>query len=415
MKYLFDMLVLLLLSSMGFAQFEVQGIIRPRAEYRNGYKILRDSSTHPAYFISQRTRLSFSYKTDKLKTKISFYDARAWGDQLLKKDLATIGLLEGWAEVDLSSDVSIKLGRQMLKYDNSRLMSPVNWNQIGAAHDAVVVKFRPKSWEIDLGFAFSQSDQNLFGTDVSALINNYKNLNFLWISKKIKHFTLSSFTIADGYQSHENENIMYMRYTPGFILKYNDDRFDLAGRAFYQGGKDNNGLDLSAYYLNFEAGAQLSSSFKPIAGIEVKSGNPVNDSLSKTDKAFNILYGGRHKFNGHMDYLSVPSTTLGAGLINPYLKMQWIVNPRLKLTAAWHYFKLQGNYVYHSAKIDKYLGQEIDVNAYLKISEYIKIEGGYSVMFAAESTAIIKGGDSKKFNSWAYVMLTIDPVFYKGN
>ena len=48
---------LLTICSIASAQFEIQGIIRPRFEYREGYSTLCNDTTTPAVFISQRSRL----------------------------------------------------------------------------------------------------------------------------------------------------------------------------------------------------------------------------------------------------------------------------------------------------------------------------------------------------------------------
>lgn len=135
-------LTLILCTSGLYAQFDMQGVIRPRFEYRDGYKKLRTENTKPAYFMSQRTRLTFNYKNRTLSTRITLYDARVWGDQVLKMDEPSMGLHEAWFELNLTESSKLKFGRQELNYDNSRLISRVNWNQIGAAHDAGLFKFR---------------------------------------------------------------------------------------------------------------------------------------------------------------------------------------------------------------------------------------------------------------------------------
>ena len=172
------------------AQFEMQGIIRPRFEFRDGYSTLRNDTTSPAAFVSQRTRLNFLYQKGKLETMLSIYDFRVWGDQALKQDMASFGLNEAWAKISLNDAWSIKLGRQALKYDNSRLISPVNWNQIGAAHDALLVQYKKNDWTIDFGTAYNQSSVSKFGTYYEFYESHYKSLNFLWISKKFENFTM---------------------------------------------------------------------------------------------------------------------------------------------------------------------------------------------------------------------------------
>ena len=113
----FKLILLLVFLASNFvssAQFEIQGIIRPRFEFRDGYSTLRNDTTTAAAFVSQRTRLNFSYKKRKLETMLSLYDFRVWGDQALKQDMASFGLNEAWAKIYLNNSWSIKLGRQAL-------------------------------------------------------------------------------------------------------------------------------------------------------------------------------------------------------------------------------------------------------------------------------------------------------------
>ena len=54
-----------------YAQFKISGEIRPRMEYRHGYKKLADSLADNALFIDQRTRLNFDYKQERLAFRVS--------------------------------------------------------------------------------------------------------------------------------------------------------------------------------------------------------------------------------------------------------------------------------------------------------------------------------------------------------
>lgn len=413
MKRIIIVFLLVVVSFPLFAQFEVSGVIRPRFEYRNGYKTLRDSNTTMAAFVSQRTRLSFKYTNDKLKTGITLYDFRVWGDQQLKSDQASMGLYEAWAEISLSKPFSLKLGRQSFKYDNSRLISPVNWNQIGAAHDAALLKYRKTGWKIDFAMAYNQTAQNNFGTDYSALINNYKSLNFLWINKEFGRFNLASLSILDSYQKQGSTNVNYLRFTSGGIVKYKQNFWELDGRAFYQMGRNKNGQKMDAYYLNGDINLRLKDKIKLIAGAEVMSGNDAVDSLNTVDNAFDIVVGGRHKFNGRMDYFSVPSSTANAGLINPYLRCNFQWNKKVSLLLEYHYFMLYGNCISENKIMEKDLGHEVDLTYKQKFTEDLTLEAGYAMIFASETTKIIKSGDNTLYNNWAYLMLTISPQFFK--
>jgi hypothetical protein len=232
------------------------------------------------------------------------------------------------------------------------------------------------------------------------------------LRREFGKFDIALLAIADGYQKEGTKNTIYLRYTGGLILKYFAEKWDITARGFYQGGKLQTGQDVSAFYQNIDLGIKLSKKFRLLGGMELFSGNNATDSLNKTDHAFNILIGGRHKFNGTMNYFSVPSTTKRAGLVNPYLKLKFIVSKNVDIFADYHFFRLYGNFIDNGNIIDKNLGNEIDLKFKTRILKYLKLEGGYSFLFATESMEVIKGGSNSYFNSWAYFMVTVDPVLF---
>ena len=60
-----------------FAQeLEANLQIRPRFEYRNGFKELMKDGLYPTSFVSQRSRMNFFYKQEKIKANLSFQNVR---------------------------------------------------------------------------------------------------------------------------------------------------------------------------------------------------------------------------------------------------------------------------------------------------------------------------------------------------
>lgn len=403
----------LTVSSIVSAQFEIQGIIRPRFEFRDGYSTLRNDTTTPAAFVSQKSRLNLSYKKGKLQTKFSLFDFRVWGDQVLKKDVASLGLHEAWANININDFWSLKFGRQELKYDNNRLISPVKWNQIGASYDALIIKYRKNNWTVDLGTAWNQSAQNKFGTDYEYSATLYKSLNFLWLSNKFENFTISSLNILDGNQDTINPELLHFRLTSGIIPEYKNNNIHITARIFGQTGQLQSGQDINAFYSNIDLTYDLSEKINLTIGNEIISGNDGLDSLNLTSKAFDILYGGRHKFNGRIDYFSIPATTKGAGLIDSYLKADYKFSTRTSLMTEYHYFMLQNKYVNNGIVIDKFLGHEIDFVFKQKFTDNINLEAGYSFILGSESLEIIKDGNKDLWNHWFYLMLTVNPTLFK--
>lgn len=116
------------------AQTTLTGELRPRFEYRHGFKSLIDSAESGTAFISQRTRLNFGYLSKKFRIGITLQDVRTWGSQ--PQSVISDGLTsfhQSWAEYFFSKKVSARFGRQELKYDDIRIFDPGNWSHQGKA------------------------------------------------------------------------------------------------------------------------------------------------------------------------------------------------------------------------------------------------------------------------------------------
>jgi hypothetical protein len=133
------------------SQVTVNAELRPRFEIRDGYKQLSDTSSLPAFFVSQRSRIGLGFAKEKYSIYFSIQDVRVWGDEQnytstgVTGDNASIDLKEAWVEYFVSDHVSIKFGRQELKYADQRLIGARNWNQNGMSYDALIFKYKATS------------------------------------------------------------------------------------------------------------------------------------------------------------------------------------------------------------------------------------------------------------------------------
>ncbi|MBC7409965.1 MAG: alginate export family protein [Arcicella sp.] len=160
------------------AQFTLTGQLRTRTEIRNGLGNLVPTNSKSAAFTSQRTRLNFGYKWDRVLFGASIQDVRVWGQDassISNADGAKLMLHEGWAEVTLANKadttvkfkaldlLTVKIGRQELSYDDVRLIGNLDWLQQGRRHDMILLKALHHGWQVDLGYAFGQNT-DAFGT-----------------------------------------------------------------------------------------------------------------------------------------------------------------------------------------------------------------------------------------------------------
>ena len=98
------MLLTNLVTVEAHAQFTLSGQLRTRTEVRNGLGnlVLKDSKA--AAFTSQRTRLVFGYKWERLTFGVSVQDVRVWGQDassVSSADGNRFMLHEAWADLML--------------------------------------------------------------------------------------------------------------------------------------------------------------------------------------------------------------------------------------------------------------------------------------------------------------------------
>jgi len=178
---------LILIAFLSNAQFTLVGQLRTRTEVRNGYGNLVLKGSKAAAFTSQRTRLIFGYKWDRLTLGVTIQDVRIWGQDastISNADGSRLMLHEGWAELTLFNKadttirtkgidlMTIKIGRQELSYDDVRLIGNLDWLQQGRRHDMALLKTVHKGWQVDLGYAFNQNSDAFSVTGTSYVPSN---------------------------------------------------------------------------------------------------------------------------------------------------------------------------------------------------------------------------------------------------
>ncbi len=402
-----------------YGQFSLVGEIRPRAEFRNGFKTLNKDNTDPAFFIEQRSRLYFGYQADKINFKLSLQDVRIWGNanQIYKEDPALANVYEAWAEYKLSSKWAVKAGRQELNYDNARFLGNLGWAQQGRSHDALLLTFKDSSGtQLHVGGAFNQNvpfEPGKLASTFYSGVNNYKTIQYAWLHKDIGNSNFSVLVFNDGRQAADST--MNFRQTYGFFGNTKVGSVKLQGELYYQGGKNGGGTDVSAYMIALNA--TLPTKITPLTiGFDYLSGTEATDDK---DKSFAPLYGTNHKFYGLMDYFYVgnPHNAGGKniGLVDIFLKTNFKLSEKSSLMGHLHYFSspvsiktLDG-----SGDASTGLGTEIDLVWNVNMSKWANFKLGYSQMFATETMGIVKGANHDVSNNWAWAMLTIKPELFK--
>lgn len=398
--------------------FEIGGQIRPRAEYKHGYRSLIGDDVKPAFAISQRTRLNMNYNSTLFNTGISIQDVRTWGDAASANKTDVNGLMvhQAWGELFIKQKFSIKAGRQTIIYDDQRIFGNSDWNQQGRSHDALLLKYtQSKTTMIHAGFAYNQNTEKDTGNFYS--LNYFKAVQYLWAHHEIKNVAISFLvgnfgmpynTVANDKSTQE---IKYIQ-TIGPYISYKKGNLKLNLAGYYQMGKNTKNMAKKAWYTGGDV-TYLVKQFSVGAGFQYFTGNDQVNPDSK-DHEFTVGLGTGHKFNGWMDYFYAGSPHKGVGLLDLYIP---VIYKKDKITSEFqlHYYQSAADVKdleNPTSAMNSRLGTEVGIMMTYAISPEMNISGGYSQMFGTETLQAIKGGNYKNTQNWAWVMFTFNPTFF---
>lgn len=349
-----------------YAQISLNGQVRTRSEWRDGFGTLNTDGASSSFFTSQRTRLTFGYKWDRINFNASVQDIRIWGQDassINSADGNRLMLHEGWADIILLKatdsaakvkwldNLSFKIGRQVLNYDDGRLLGELDWAQQARRHDAAVLKAAHRGWQVDLGAAFNQNTDavgytgtnyvagnvpqyvtnskgelvaspagmvplapngalsaNSSKTGKPVLINapstngmnqEYKALQFLYASKTIQNVKIAALLFKDDFSKYRSDSVGTLE--KGYVYGRRYDQKGVNSRLTY--GALLSGSFGDVWKKNWTAGAYFQSG-KDKEGADL-SAEHYTVALS--------LQKGRFSFGPGFDYLSGDDASTPAG------------------------------------------------------------------------------------------------------
>ncbi|WP_340200642.1 alginate export family protein [Ascidiimonas sp. W6] len=401
------------------SQFVLDGQFRPRAEYRNGFGTLIEDGTDPGFSVATRARLNAGYSSETYKFYLSIQDVMVWGEnrQILPNDQNnSFAVFEAWAQLNFGSGWSTKLGRQVLSYDDQRILGGLDWAQQGRNHDAALIKYSKDKFILDFAFAFNQDFPNVGGFQSEGNTFNttglftYKTMQMIYAKQKWTNFTGSLLLLNNGFQNFDGagdgDGVSNLQ-TLGTHLVYDKGNFNAALNAFIQTGERQGELDVKgAYLLGLDLTYKATSKVKLTAGVEVISGN---DGGANETGAFFPLYGTNHKFNGYMDYFYVGNHANSVGLVDFHLGANFDLGNKSSLMAK--VLNFSGEQDLPSG--ENALGTEVDL-VFTKGFKGFALKIGYSHLFPADGMYELKGvaeNVAADTQNWAWAMLIIKPKF----
>ena len=269
-------LILLVLGGMSASiqaqELDVNLQVRPRFEYRNGYKTLLPEGKEGTSQISQRSRLNFNYKQEQLTVKLTLQNTRTWGDvpTTAAADKNGVAVFEAWAQYDFTPKWSARMGRQVLSYDNQRILGEQDWGQQAQSHDALTVSFHSEKNQLDFGGAYNSTAENVLQTPYT--VASYKALQYAWYHTAFDKLRASLLLLNTGYEYANAEAKLLVDYKQNFgtYLSYKTDKIDSNLWLYGQTGKSTD-LQVSAWNAAANFGYNINESFKAGLGYEFLS------------------------------------------------------------------------------------------------------------------------------------------------
>jgi len=403
--------------------------IMTRGEYRHGYQALADTNQKPAAFIGQRTRLTYKMISDKFDIVVSVQDVRIWGSNAnLPVDTSgKLSLAEGYGSIKISDKDKLKIGRQIISYDEDRILGSLDWAFQSRRHDLMVFEHKNDSvLSFHIGAAWNQN-KDYTNTTIYSVPKNYKTLQYLWLFRQMKIGNVSALFLNNGTQLKKTEGskIIYRdcySQTFGLNANFKFNKFSFNAFGYYQMGFDasivnasGNPKAINAYDAGLNFNYKIIDWLSVVAGGEYLSGTSQDPNKQSQTLSFNPFYGTNHRFNGYMDYFYVGNHVNSVGLVDAYLKLnfgkgQWnaFVNIH-NFQAAADIKDVKKSTPTNFVAMDRQLGQEIDLTFLYKISDGVSIQAGYSQMFGTESLVAIRGGNTSVTSNWAYLMFHFRP------
>ena len=386
-------------------QFTVDAQLRTRGEYNNGAGTPRNEGQLPATFINNRARLSLGYQRgDNLELKFSAQHTGIWGQDDMNAKDGQASINEAWAKLKFGDGFFAQLGRQQLVYDDERILGGLDWHVSGNWHDALRLGYEAGEHKVHAILAFNQATANNRGNYYDGPMP-YKAMQTLWYHYQAAETLLGISLIAMnlGREAGEagNGKTKYMQ-TLGTDISYKPSDFDIHGAFYYQMGKNGADTKVSAWMASAKVGYKIDPVWGVNVGYDYRSGN---DGEGDKDKAFDQLFGTHHKFYGFMDYFL---RTVPLGLQDIQAGITAKASKKTSLLLNYHYFSTAQK----AANDKKSLGHEIDLQVTTTLMKNVTLMAGYSTMFGTETMDIVKGGNHKSWQDWAWVTLNINPRIF---
>lgn len=373
------------------AQSNLQLEVRPRLIVKEVFAGGEIADPSHIAFITQRSRAGLIWKKKALEAVFTIQDIRYWGGDNIFNERGVHGnhqslsLHNAYFSFNAGLHWQWRIGRQLMAFDDERLISFRNWNDYQVSYDALRLSFRGSKIETDLVLSYN-SDNNKTAFYPA---QKYRTLNYLRVgSNHPPHFSYSLSTLLSGkMHSDTSTAVHYLQTWSGYVNFDKNQHCTLSLSAHYQYSPGNTETPHSAYCLSALFGLRAGKASGIKVGIDWISGKE-SLSLENTWRSFDLHYGKRHGFYGLMDFYSQPPEQ---GLIDIFAKYEHLLPSGQRLQVHIHSFQLENDYVMENGKNEgKNLGLELDLVGDFQINPYTTLQAGYGYYLDTSLSRLLK-------------------------
>lgn len=406
-------------------EFKIDAKLYTRGEVRvGGFNPENENGNErKAQFLLGQYRLNISYKrSDWFEIKLSPQFSGVWGQAG-----GSLNLSEGWFSMKHNkTGLFAQIGRQMLEYDDERILGYDDWTMTAPTHDAFKFGYEGHGHKVHALLAYNQNSENVSsGTSYyNGGIQPYKTMQTLWYHyetpKSLFGISLIGMNIGMQSQNSDVPNKTFYQQLVGSYVTLKPRIVNLEGAFYYQLGKEEHGIPLNAYMGSAKIKIAPKDYVSVYAGYDYLSGDkyfavPASGNLGLVHhdiiRGFSSLFGSHHDFYGAMDFFYVDSYVGGftPGLQNAYVGGKFYPVKNLSIDLSYHFYSTSANLDY----LKKPLGHEAEASIVYKFANFVSLSAGYSFMYGTETMEKLQRVSDKRRLHWGWVMLTVTPTIFQ--
>ena len=404
-------------------EFSIDAKMLTRGELRyGGFKPDSVDNERIAHFVVGQYRLNFNYKHSSwFEMRLSPQATCVWGQASVN-----LGIAEAWVSLKSKQGLFAKIGRQVLEYDDERILGYDDWTMTAPTHDVLALGYEGHGHKVHALLAYNQNPDNMDvgGTEYSGGLQPYKTMQALWYHydtpKSIFGFSLLGMNIGmQGIDLNTNKTKSYYQQLVGTYMKVKPPFVSLEGAFYYQLGKEEHGVPIDAYMGSVKFKADPIQMLSLYAGYDYLRGDkylsvpkPGTLGLVFHDKirGFCPIFGSHHEFYGAMDFFYLDSYVgnFTPGLQNLYAGT--IVKPieNMNIDLSYHFFAIATKL----ANLKKPLGHELEFSFSYTFAKFVKLAAGYSYMRGTETMVKLQRVSENRQLHWGWLMLNITPSLF---